>query len=360
MLDAAALRHNLQTARKLAAHSKILAVVKADAYGHSIGWAVDQIGDLADGFAVATLAEGVACRGAVARKPIVVLSGLQTPQCLKLCQRFALQPVAHTFAQIEWLEKLRGAPITIWLKIETGMHRLGLTPAEFHQAMKILPNNRCIKQIHLMSHFACADHSGGDHPDSASAMQLNNFRAATDAFADSNHNCARSLANSAALMRIPAAHFQWVRPGIMLYGGSPLLNITAAQLKLKPVMHLQARVVAVKEIAAGQAVGYGGDYVAARAMRIGLVGCGYGDGYPRGMDAKAEVGIRGRRAPIVGRISMDLLTVDITDFAEVAAGDEVTLWGDSPTVDEVAAWANTIPNELLCRVSQRVPRLALN
>lgn len=354
-IDGRALRHNLAVARRLAPNCRVMAVIKSNAYGHGMAAVSRAIADRVDAFAVATLQEGIDCRAANPALPVTLLSGLRQPADLELCRRHRLDPVLHAGEHLSWVEQYRGAPASLspWLKIDTGMNRLGLAPARVADAIARLRRSG-VNNIRLMSHLACADDVG----DPRTAAQLKGFRRATDA-----RQLERSLANSAAVMKWPKTHFEWVRPGIMLYGGSPLLGAHGPELGLRPVMHLEARLLAVKRVAGGEAVGYGGDFVAPRPMRVGVVGFGYGDGYPRMVDratgasaAPPAVLISGARAPLLGRVSMDLLSVDLSACEDAAIGRKVTLWGDGLGVDEVADWAGTISYELLCKISERVAR----
>ena len=348
LIDADALRHNLARVRELAPGCRVMAVIKSNAYGHGMAAVSREIGARVDGFAVATLQEGIDCRRANPSTPVTVLSGLQQPDALDLCRRHRLDPVLHDLEHLRWLEHYRGAPLDPWLKIDTGMNRLGIAPARTGDAVARLRRNPRVGSIRLMSHLANAD----DGEDDYSAVQLKRFNLATAA-----HEMERSLANSAGVMRAPQTHFEWVRPGIMLYGGSPLRGHLGAQLGLRPVMQLEARLLAVKRVAKGQPVGYGGDFVAPNALRLGVVGFGYGDGYPRLLGADAAALVGGVRAPLIGRVSMDMLALDVSDCADADIGRRVVLWGRGLGVDEVANWAGTISYELLCKVSERVARI---
>ena len=347
-IDHRALRHNLAVVRRLASGCRVMAVLKSDAYGHGMVAVSRAIAAEVDAFAVATVAEGIQCRAANPSLPVTVLSGLQSPASLELCQRHQLEPVVHTPQHLCWVEQCDGAPLGLWLKIDTGMNRLGIAPAEVADAVTRLRRSTRVKSIRLMSHLANAD----DPADDYSAQQLARFKACTDAWEGE-----RSLANSAAVMKWPQTHFQWVRPGIMLYGGSPILGHRGPQLGLRPAMQLEARLLAVKAVAAGQPVGYGGAYITPAPARIGVAGFGYGDGYPRLPGVGAEVLVGGVRVPIIGRVSMDMTTVDLSRCPDAAIGDKVVLWGANLSVDEVAGWGGTISYELLCKVSKRVPRV---
>lgn len=335
-----------------------MAVVKSNAYGHGLAEVCRALAGQVDAFAVATLQEGIACRRAAPQAAVTVLSGLQRRADFAVCRRHRLDPVLHDEDHLQWVEQARGAVKSLrpWLKIDTGMNRLGIAPARAAAAAARL--QRCgVKTMRLMSHLANAD----EVADGYTGTQLRRFKRATGGL-----NAERSLANSAAVMRWPGTHFDWVRPGIMLYGGSPQPGRHGPALGLRPVMQLQARLSAVKSVRKGEAVGYGGDFVAPKAMRIGIIGFGYGDGYPRTVDrgddaaAAPAVLIAGQRAPLAGRVSMDLLTVDVSAIDNARIGDEATLWGDGLSVDEVATWAGTIAYELLCKISERVERELVN
>ena len=367
LINADALRHNLNRVRELAAGSRVMAVVKANGYGHGIATVVEAIGKQVDAFAVATIAEAIECRAVSIQSnlptlPIVVLSGLESPASLSACEKHNLQPVIHSPAHLDWFAQT-GSALDVWLKVDTGMTRLGIAPNQVSDAVAKLRANRRTNhnrgEIRLMSHLANADDVTCDY----SHQQLQTFLAC----APKNMEC--SLANSAAIISRRDTHLHWVRPGIMLYGASPLINVFGAELDLQPAMTVEAKVLAIKSIAAGCAIGYGGDYVAKSAMRIAIVGFGYADGYPRTHPCNLrgevlEVLIGGNaRAAVVGRVSMDMLAIDISsseDFGDVAIGDKVVLWGQglgmTLGVDEVAARAGTIPHELLCTLGARVVR----
>ncbi|GAB6067217.1 alanine racemase [Methylothermus subterraneus] len=349
LLNLDALRANLERVRALAPRSKVLAVIKANAYGHGLVQVAHAL-HAAHGFAVARVDEGIALRQAGVLKRIVVLQGFLEPEQLKAHWAWRLEPVIHTLSQIDLLEANGPTrqPLRIWLKLDSGMHRLGLTPQEFNTALARLKRLFPPRALALMTHLACADEP--DNP--ATAAQLTQFAALTAGL-----NLARSIANSAAILTEPASHGDWVRPGLMLYGVSPFANRSARDLGLTPVMSLKSRVIAIKTVAKGEAVGYGGSWIAPRVSRLGIVAAGYGDGYPREVAPEAKVLIEGRRVPVVGRVSMDTLQVDLTDFPEVPVGAEAILWGEGLPVEEVARWAGTIPYTLLSRVAARVPKI---
>ena len=334
-----------------------MAVIKADAYGHGLETVCQAIHKQVDAFAVATIAEGIQCRRVQADKPIVVLSEWWQPDQLRYFAQYRLHAVVHNQPQIKWLEEYQGNPISVWIKFDSGMNRLGVDAAEVQAIYKKFQTLPAIKNIRLMSHLANADIIGDDF----THQQLDVFNRIADKI-----KCEKSLANSAAVMRWPATHFSWIRPGLMLYGAATCepredkQGNAMPKFDLKAVMQLQARVIAVKTIADGQPVGYGGVFRTRRISKIAMLGLGYGDGYPRLEDARACVLIGNRRAPIIGRVSMDMITVDVTDLDGVQAGAQATLWGHGLRIEEVAQWAGTISHELLCKVTTRVPRLAVN
>lgn len=343
-IDLAALQHNLQIARQHAPTSRLWAVIKANAYGHGALPVAAAIAAQADGFALARVSEALALRAAGYSLPLLVLGGFHDDAELHRACDQQLQLVIHTPAQLQQLQR-SGLKPRCWLKVDSGMHRLGFAPAEIAAAHRQL-QQLSGQEVGLISHFACAD----DPADTATAQQLACF----------NHSCAglagpRSLANSAAILAHPASHSDWNRPGIMLYGGAPLLAVAAAEQQLKPVMTLASRVIAVRPLAAGEAVGYGASWRSTKATRIAVIAIGYGDGYPRHAPSGTPVLINGQRYPVAGRVSMDLLTVDIGGAA-IGEGDEAILWGEGLAASEIAACANTIDYALFCGVTARVPR----
>jgi len=343
--DTGALRNNLALARARAPDSRVWAVVKANAYGHGLLRVVEALAS-ADGFALLDLEDAVRLRDAGVRKPILLLEGFFSLDDLAVVVEHGLSVVIHSEEQVDLLVAA-GFPtrIPLHLKLDTGMHRLGFSPESFAIALERLQASRMAGEITLMTHFADADGERGVRE------QLERFTTATRAL-----GLPRSLANSAALLRFPETHADWVRPGIMLYGCSPFPDESAENLGLQPVMTLTSELLAVRELAKGDRVGYGGTFVAPKRMRIGVVACGYADGYPRHAPDGTPVLVAGRRARTAGRVSMDMLTVDLTGIPEAAAGSPVTLWGEGLSADEVAAAAGTISYELLCRLAARVPQ----
>jgi alanine racemase len=347
-IDLQALKDNLSLAGRTAPSSRVMAVVKADAYGHGlepVAGALDQ----ADAFAVVSVEEAARLRDAGVDKPVLLLEGLYEADEVSEAAALNLDLALHRDEQLQWLEQARSPhPFGLWIKLDTGMHRLGFEPGRAGELQRRLGAGGIrTRSVGWMSHFACADEP--DRPENA--QQLQRFLAAVAALPGE-----RSLANSAALLSHPESRFDWVRPGIMLYGGNPMAALCARPPALKPVMTLESRLIAVDDRSAGDAVGYGGGYVCPHAMRVGVVAVGYGDGYPRHAPTGTPVLVNGRRCPLVGRVSMDMITVDLTQRPEAKPGDPVVLWGRDLPVDEIAGHAGTIAYELLCGVTARVPR----
>jgi alanine racemase len=344
--SASALRHNHAVARRHAGAAKLWSVVKANAYGHGLMRAVNALADVADGFALIELESAIALRDAGVRQPILMLEGCYSAEELPLFAEYGLTPVLHSLVQVEAFSAL-GLPVRLplYLKLNTGMNRLGLDTQEFDRALALLAGSGCAGGITLMTHFADADGERGV------ADQLARFRAM-----QAGRSLPVSLANSAALLRFPETARDWARPGIMLYGGSPFADSQGAEaLDLMPVMTLESELIAVRDIAVDEHVGYGCTFTAERPMRIGVVACGYADGYPRHAGTGTPILVAGQRTRTLGRVSMDKLCVDLTEMPKVSVGDTVTLWGEGLPADEVATAAGTISYELFCAVSARVP-----
>ncbi len=343
--DLAAFAHNLAVARARAGAARIWAVAKANAYGHGLLRARRAL-DAADGFALLDLDAAVRLRDAGVRKPILLLEGFFAPADLAPIARHALSVVIHSNEQMAMLESVRPMPpVAAYLKINTGMNRLGIPVDRIGASLARLAASGSVAGITLMTHFADADGPEGV------AAQLARFASATRGLA-----LPRSVANSAALLRHPETIADWVRPGIMLYGCSPFADEPAQALGLAPVMTLTSELIAVRHLAPGERVGYGGTFTADRPMRIGVVACGYADGYPRHAPTGTPILVAGRRTRTVGRVSMDMLAVDLEGISEAGLGTPVTLWGDGLSCDEVAAAAATVSYELLCALAARVPQ----
>jgi alanine racemase len=328
----------------------VLAVIKANAYGHGLLATAGALA-AADGFAVARIEEALALREAGCRARIVLLEGFRDAGELAEAARHGFEPFVHQAWQLALLEASRATgALRPWLKIDTGMHRLGFAPAEAGAAAGRLAACRAVAQpVGLATHLAEAECIDG----AATRAQLAAFAAATAGLPGE-----RSVANSAGLIAWPAARADWVRPGIMLYGISPFPERTGSELGLVPVMTFETSVIALKDVAAGERVGYGGTWTAPRDSRIAVAAVGYGDGYPRSAASGTPVAVAGRPATVAGRPSMDMLTIDVTGLPGVAVGDRVELWGPAVPAERVAAAAGTIAYELTCRVGRRVDFVA--
>jgi len=355
LIHADALAHNLARARELAAGARVWAVVKADAYGHGIERVFDALRG-ADGFALLDLAEAERVRRLGWRGPVLLLEGCFDARDLELCSRLNLWHTVHREAQIDWLAAHKtDQPQRVFLKLNSGMNRLGFAPQAFRAAWARLNALPQVDEIALMTHFSDADGPAGV------AAQLALFERTTAGLSGE-----RTLANSAALLRHgELAAADWVRPGIMVYGGAPdHPQHTAAHWRLRPTMTLRAQLIGEQTLQAGDTVGYGNTFVAERALRIGVVACGYADGYPRHAASGTPVLVGGVRTRTVGRVSMDMITVDLSAAPQARVGSEVTLWGHGPgdavlPIDEVAHAAGTVSYELMCALAPRVPvRLA--
>jgi len=341
-LHLSALRHNLDVARRLAARSRILAVIKANGYGHGM-LRVARALEAADGFAVLAVKEAIALREAGFTQEILLLEGFFTPDELPLLLQHRISSVIHAQWQIDALLRFPSASgIPLWLKVNGDMNRLGFQSDEFPAALASL--QQAGAKLTLMTHFARADEDGGI------PAPLSRFNTLTRLA-----ELPRSMANSAALLCCPETHADWVRPGIMLYGASPLPAQSAAQLDLQAAMTLSSELIAVRNIEAGDEIGYGGAFKAPYDTRVGVVACGYADGYPRHAPNGTPVLINGQRSRVIGRVSMDMLMVDLSHIPAANVGSPVILWGQGMPVEEVAAAAGTISYELLCAVAQRVP-----
>lgn len=349
----AALRHNLQRARRAAGDAKVWAVVKANAYGHGIERVFEALRG-ADGFALLDLAEAERVRALGWRGPILLLEGVFEPRDLELCSRLSLWHAVHCEAQIDWLAAHKTQQgHRVFLKLNSGMNRLGFAPASFRTAWMRLDSLPQVEEISLMTHFSDADGSKGI------AAQMAAFDEATRDLPGE-----RSVANSAATLRhaeSPGVRGDWVRPGIAVYGGAPdHPGFNAAHWELQPAMTLASKVIGLQDLLPGDSVGYGSSFVADTPMRIGVVACGYADGYPRHCGTGTPVLVDGVRTRLVGRVSMDMVTVDLTPVPQATLGSAVTLWGQAGNgtvlpIDEVAHAAGTVGYELMCALAPRVP-----
>ena len=343
-IDRAALAHNLARVRALAPGRDVYAAVKADGYGHGAVTAAQALGG-ADGFAVSSLDEAMQLRWAGIDKTIVTLSQPLDDAICALAAEHAITPVIFNDAQLAALERHIGATLKVWVKLDSGMHRLGFMPERSQEIETRLAALERVEQVGWLTHLGCADDI--QHP-------LTEQQLATFAQATVDRAGRRSIANSAAVLAWPTAHADTVRPGIMLYGSSPMLDRSAADCDLKAAMHLTAPLISRRRLAAGEPIGYGASWYTPEAMDVGVIGIGYGDGYPRHAPNGTPVLIRGCVAPLVGRVSMDMITVDLRDVPEAAIGDRAMLWGPELPADDVAAAAGTIAYELFCRLTPRV------
>ncbi|MBU6405228.1 MAG: alanine racemase [Proteobacteria bacterium] len=345
-IDLAALTANLARLRALAAPARLMAVVKADGYGHGLERVARALAG-ADAFGVAAIADGQRLRAAGHAERIVVLSGPDAPGDLAELRRLDLDAVIHHPSQLEWLEaEAGGAPLRVWLKVDSGMHRLGFAPqcvAEVHARLARLPQVH--PEIVLMTHFAASDEFGN----ALTAQQIETFAAATRGLPGP-----RSLSNSAALLGWPAARGDWVRAGGLLYGLSVVAGKTGRDHGVTPAMRLATRLIAVNQVAAGEPIGYAGSWRCPEDMPVGIAAIGYGDGYPRSAPSGTPVLLREREVALIGRVSMDLLALDLRSVPGARVGDEVVLWGPELPVEHVAAAAGTISYELTCGVTRRV------
>ncbi len=342
-----ALRHNLQVIRDRAPGSKVMAVIKANAYGHGMLEVAKALSD-ADSLAVARMTEAQILRAAGIEAPIVILEGVLDGEELDVAVNSDFEIVVHCVEQLEWLEQLGSGHLTAWLKFDTGMNRLGFPASEADALIERARTCKAIANLRLMSHLANAD----DRQDAKTAEQLNLFKTIAAGF-DGDV----SIANSPGLFGWPeiAKAGVWVRPGIALYGISPFDKTTGADLGLRPVMRLESRLIAVKAIKAGEPVGYGGIWEATEDSVIGIVAAGYGDGYSRFLPSGTPVLVKNRRVPLAGRVSMDMNDVDLGPESSDKFGDPVLLWGDGLPVEEIANHAGTIPYHLVCGVLNREP-----
>jgi alanine racemase len=348
-IDLSALEHNLSVVRRHAPRARVMAVIKADAYGHGLLRAAEAL-RRSDGFAMLELDAAIRLREAGYSQTVLLLEGFFSMKELAWIEQYHLSTVIHNREQLAMLSAYRPhgrLRLNIFLKINTGMNRLGFTPEEFPAALDALRAIHAVGEITLMTHFARADECSGNETITG---QLQRFKGVAQ-----GRHMSCSLANSAAILRYPETHADWVRPGIMLYGGSPLVDRTAAELDLHPAMTVSSKIIAVQDLRPGEGIGYGHVFRAEQPMRVGIVAGGYADGYPRHAPTGTPVLVDGQRTRIVGRISMDMLHVDLSGMYHVGVGSPVTLWGKGMPVDEVAQAADTVSYELLCALAPRMP-----
>lgn len=344
-IHGAALRHNLAELRRRAAGSRVMAVVKADGYGHGLERVARAL-EGADAFGVAALSDGERIRALGLGQPIVLLSGFDALEDLPRMRQLRIDSVVHHATQVEMLEQSPGEPLRCWLKVDSGMHRLGIAPdavRDMHARLRALPG--VAEEIVLMSHFASSDEF--ERPQTREQLQV--FENATAGLPGP-----RSLANSAAVLGWPDAHGDWVRPGGALYGISVVSGKSGGDFGLKPAMTLSTRLIAVNRIPRGERIGYAATWETPEDMPVGVAAIGYGDGYPRSVPAGTPVLVNGRSVPVIGRVSMDLMTIDLRRQPDARPGDPVLLWGEGLPVEVVADAAGTIGYEPVCSITRRV------
>lgn len=337
-INPGALSNNLKRVREYSPKSQVMAVIKANAYGHGMLLAAEQLDD-ADMLAVVMPAEAFALRASGCTKPLLVLQGFSGIDELERFSALNISTVIHQKHQLNcFLEASLTVPVDAWIKVDTGMHRLGIPLHDVDDYFGRLRNSPNVRKVYIMSHFANAD----DVTNDLNNNQIDSFLKVTN---DIDVDC--SMANSAAIIRLPKSHFEVVRPGIMLYGSSPFLDASAAELGLQAVMQFESELVDIKPLKAGDAVGYGSTFVAERDMLMGVVASGYADGYPRHAKNGTPVWVNGSRCALLGRVSMDSVCIDLTGV-DASVGDRVVLWGKELSVDEIAAASESIAYELLC------------
>ncbi len=345
-IDLDALRYNFSRIAQQSPNSNLVAIIKANAYGHGLIKIANSLRD-ADAFGVARIEEAIQLRDAGIDIPIILLEGFYFPEDLNVLSKLNIQTAVHTIEQLEALEQANlASPLKVWLKVDTGMHRLGVSPQQYSSFLARLMDCKNVDNpVNVMSHFACAD-------DLASHVTQEQI----DLFLSITHDCdgERSLAASAGILTRPKSHFEWNRPGIITYGVSPINEKPAIEFGFKPVMTLKSCLIAVRDVNKGEKVGYGGIWTSQQKTKIGVVAVGYGDGYPRTAPFGTPVWVNGRIVPVVGRVSMDMLTVDLGSDAKDKVGDEVTLWGSELPVERVAQHVGTIGYELVTRLTTRV------
>lgn|SRR5690554_1079652 len=347
-IDLEAIRFNYRLAQQKAGNARAMAVVKADGYGHGIQAVAGGLSGLAGKYAVACLEEAEAIREAGLQQPVVLLQGVHEARDLARCAAMDFEPVLHCRQQLGWLSE--ASVPSFWLKVNTGMNRLGFRPRELPEVVASLESMGGRTRLQgFVTHFACADDLASDF----TGQQTRSFEAAVAPWPD----LMRSVGNSAAHFRPNQPLYEWSRPGIMLYGASPMIGKTGLDLGLKPAMILEAPLITTRTVRAGEAIGYGCTFTADRDTRMGMVAIGYGDGYPRHAGTGTPAAINGQRIRLLGRVSMDMLAVDLGNAPQAREGDRVELWGPTVSVDEVAECAGTIGYELLTGVSARVPRV---
>ncbi len=348
-ISSSALKHNLQCIKQKAPQSKVIAVVKANAYGHGVEFVSSVIEEDVDCFGVARLAEALKLRSHGITKPILLLEGFFDEKDLPILAVNNIQTVVHNHEQLHALERFSlpcdlSSKVKVWLKIDTGMHRLGVSLEQVDEFYTALKGCKSVdKDIGFVSHFSRADEVQVNY----SQIQLERFLKAVKGRGE------RSIAASGGILFWPNSHLEWIRPGIIMYGISPN-NDTTCRQDLTPVMTLISSLIAIRDLPKGEPVGYGGAWVSEKATKIGIVAIGYGDGYPRDMPQGTPVFINGRRVPVVGRVSMDMLAVDLGVDSQDSVGDEVELWGKHLPIEEIAEKSGFLSYELMTKLTPRV------
>ena len=346
VINLSACRHNLSIARQAAPDSKCIAIIKANAYGHGIVEIAKALTD-ADAFGVARIDEALTLHKAGITVPVLLLEGFTSQSDLDIVRQFNFETVIHNKEQLHILEKSHGKPLSVVLKIDSGMHRLGFDIDDVAEVIQRLEKcSNVLKPFRLMTHLANAD----DKQDDKTVKQIDAFYQSVEILSANE----MSIANSAGILGWPQSHSNWNRPGIMLYGVSPFMDSTASMHNLKPVMTLSSKLISVKHVKKGEAIGYGGTFVCDKDMRIGIVAIGYGDGYPRHATTGTPVLVNGKRCSLLGRVSMDMICVDLNEQPKAKINDAVILWGEGLPVEEIAECSKTIGYELLCGVTNRV------
>ena len=346
-----ALSHNLNVARQSAPSSRLMAIVKKNAYGHGLIRIAKACEHKVDGFGVASIEEAIQLRNASVSKPVCVLSGFHVKHQRELLQAHSLEAVVHCEQQLKILESINTGQLSIWVKLDTGMNRLGFSVHDFDEVRNKIQNIPGLSIRGVMTHFACADDLHSNFTD----KQIDLFTQATSSW---RGEC--SAANSAGVLKWPKSRMDWIRPGLMLYGVSPFFDISAQQLNIQPVLELYSTIIAVKTVNPGQAVGYGATWKTTTKTRIGIVACGYGDGYLRSASNQAQVLIGQQRANVVGRISMDTFAIDLSDIPKATVGTAVKLFGTGLPVEEFAATVDTLPYEVLSRLNSQTVSMIEN
>jgi alanine racemase len=347
LLSTERLHHNLKILKQKAPHSELMAMIKANAYGHGIRSVAKRLDGLVDNFGVASIDEAIAIRDVGVKGRIAIVEGVTDPDDLLIASARNIEVVFHDASQLKWLKEYRlPFQLTAWLKIDTGMGRLGFDPEEAHQWYALLEKNPFIrKPIGILSHFACAEE---DH--ALNQKQIALFHS----FAERYPEAKKSFCNSAALFSFPEQHHHMVRAGISLYGISPFPGTVASDLGLLPVMTLQTRLIAVRERKKGSTIGYNATYVCPEDMSVGVIAIGYGDGYPRSAPAGTPVLVNNVLCPLVGRVSMDMITIDLRNNPTAQVGDPVLLWGDGLPIEKVAQALSYSAYELVTSIAPRV------